>query len=70
MSSRELFFLVFNLFGGLALFIFGMNIMTDGLRKALGAKLQSLLSKTTRNKYAGFGLGTALGTVIHSAPTS
>ena len=61
MSSRELFFLVFNLFGGLALFIFGMNIMTDGLRKALGAKLQRLLSKTTRNKYAGFGSGNRFG---------
>lgn len=62
--------LVFAVLGGLALFIFGMNIMTDGLRKAAGARLQSFLSKTTRNRFSGLGLGTALGTLVHSSATT
>jgi phosphate:Na+ symporter len=69
MSFREAFLLVFMLLGGLAIFILGMNMMTEGLRKAVGANLQRLLAKTTRNRFAGLGLGTALGTTIHSGPT-
>ena len=32
------------LFGGLALFIYGMNLMSDGLQKAAGEKMKSILS--------------------------
>lgn len=69
MSFRDGFLLVFMLLGGLALFLLGMNMMTEGLRRAVGANLQKLLAKTTRNRFAGLGLGTALGTTIHSGPT-
>lgn len=70
MTSKEIFFMIFSVFGGLSLFIFGMNIMTVALRKTVGAKLQRLLSKTTRNRFAGLGLGTSLGTAIHSSATT
>lgn len=69
MNPCEMFFLLFSLLGGLAIFILGMNIMTEGLRLAVGANLQPLLAKTTRNRLAGLGLGTFLGATIHSGAT-
>ena len=64
---KPLFFLVFAVLGGLALFIYGMNIMTDGLREAAGQRLRSILSVMTTRKLSGLGLGTLLGTLIHSS---
>ena len=70
MSATELFFLVAQVLGGLALFIFGMNIMTDGLRQAVGGKLRTILAATTSNRFAGIGFGTVLGTLVHSSGTT
>ncbi len=67
MTGYDLFFLLSTVLGGLALFIFGMQVMTDGLRHAVGAQLQRLLAKTTRYRLSGFLLGTALGATIHSS---
>jgi phosphate:Na+ symporter len=69
LNASQLFFLLFSLLGGLAIFILGMNIMTEGLRLVVGANLQPLLAKTTRNRFAGLGLGTFLGATIHSGAT-
>ena len=69
-GADKLFFLVFQILGGLALFIFGMNIMSDGLREAAGQKLRSLLSVMTTRKLSGIGLGTVLGTLVHSSATT
>ncbi len=70
MGAGELFFAAFAVLGGLALFIFGMNIMTGGLRSAAGHRLRYILARTTRNRMAGIGLGTLLGTLIHSSATT
>ncbi len=67
MDGHELFFVVFQVLGGLALFIYGMNIMTDGLREAAGHRLRSILSVMTTRKLSGLGLGTLLGALIHSS---
>jgi phosphate:Na+ symporter len=67
MDAQTLFFVVFQVLGGLALFIYGMNIMTDGLREAAGQRLRSILSVMTTRKLSGLGLGTLLGTLIHSS---
>lgn len=48
---------VLNLIGGLALFLFGMNIMGDALEKRAGGALQSVLSKITSSKWKGLLLG-------------
>lgn len=68
-TASEIFFLFMTVLGGLSLFIFGMNVMTEGLRYAVGAKLQRLLSKATKNRFNGLLLGTSLGTTIHSSAT-
>jgi phosphate:Na+ symporter len=70
MDASGLFFLIFTVLGGLALFIFGMNIMSDSLRVVAGAGLRSLLSKSTTNRFAGLALGTTLGFLIHSSAAS
>jgi phosphate:Na+ symporter len=70
MVFSDLFFVVFSIIGGLALFIFGISVMTGGLRNAIGVKLQRLLSKTTKNKLGGLALGASLGTIIHSGPAT
>ena len=70
MTGNDIFFLVFAVLGGLALFIFGMNIMCDGLRKAAGQGLRTILARTTRNRWTGVGLGGLLGTIVHSSATT
>ena len=43
-------FMVLSLIGGLALFLYGMQMMGDGLKKASGGKLEMILEKLTSNK--------------------
>lgn len=70
LDGRGIFFLVFQVLGGLALFIFGMNIMTDGLREAAGQKLRTILSVMTTRKLSGLALGTLIATLVHSSATT
>ena len=60
-------FNVFSLAGGLALFLFGMDIMGKALEKQAGGKLQTILSKLTDNPLKGFGLGLVVTAVIQSS---
>lgn len=59
--------LLIGLFGGLGLFIYGMNIMASGLQKAAGNKLKNYLKLLTKNKYIGILLGVAITAVIQSS---
>jgi phosphate:Na+ symporter len=59
--------LVFGLLGGLALFIYGMRTMSDGLSSAVGNGMRTLLGRATRNRMAGLGLGTVIGGLIQSS---
>ena len=70
LDRRGVFFLIFQVLGGLALFIFGMNIMTDGLREAAGQKLRTILSVMTTRKLSGLGLGTLIAALVHSSATT
>ena len=46
------FFGILQLIGGLCLFLFGMETMGDGLKKASGSKLEEILSRLTSNEYS------------------
>jgi len=70
MTTAQLLFLIFAIAGGLALFIYGMNVMSDGLRLAAGTALRTMLTKATDNRLAGLLMGTTLGTLIHSSATT
>ena len=58
---------VISLFGGLAMFLFGMDIMGKGLERQAGNKLQVLLEKLTDNPFKGFLLGLGVTAVIQSS---
>ena len=60
-------FNVFSLLGGLALFLFGMDIMGKALEKQAGGQLQKILSKLTDNPLKGFFLGLCVTAVIQSS---
>ena len=50
-------FSVITLLGGVAFFLYGMNVMSSGLEKLAGSKLEIFLKKMTSNKAKGFLLG-------------
>ena len=52
-------FSILQLLSGLALFLYGMNTMGDGLEKFSGGKLEKTLEKMTNNTFKGFLLGAA-----------
>ena len=60
-------FSVFSLLGGLALFLYGMNMMGDGLEKISGGKLEQILEKMTDKTYKGVLLGCVVTAVIQSS---
>ncbi len=60
-------FEVLTLICGLALFLYGMDIMGDGLKKSAGRKLKTILGNLTSSKWKGFLLGLAVTAVIQSS---
>ncbi len=55
------------LLGGLAMFLFGMNVMGDSLEKISGGKLESILEKMTNNRIKGVLLGLVVTAIIQSS---
>lgn len=58
---------ILTMIGGLALFLYGMNVMGDGLKKASGGKLELILEKLTSNKLMAVLLGAGVTAVIQSS---
>lgn len=61
------FFDALTMLGGLALFLFGMNSMGDGLAKLSGGKLENILERLTANKIKAVLLGAGVTAVIQSS---
>jgi len=60
-------FSVFTLIGGLAFFLYGMRIMSSGLEKMAGSKLEKTLHKMTDNPYKSLALGAGITIAIQSS---
>lgn len=58
---------ILSLLSGVALFLFGMSLMGDGLKKAAGEKLELILYKLTSTSIKGVLLGTAVTAIIQSS---
>jgi phosphate:Na+ symporter len=58
---------VLTLLCGLALFLYGMEIMGDGLKKSAGNRLKSFLGKATSNPFKGFLLGLGVTAIVQSS---
>ncbi len=59
--------LIMTLFGGLALFLYGMEKMSSGMKKAAGDKMRSILSALTNNRYMGLLVGAFVTMIIQSS---
>lgn len=55
------------LFGGLAMFLFGMNVMGDALEKKAGNRMKTILARLTSNKFKAFLLGLGITAIIQSS---
>ncbi|MCB0747781.1 MAG: Na/Pi cotransporter family protein, partial [Ignavibacteriae bacterium] len=66
-NSNWVFFLVSGLIGGLALFLFGMNMMSEGMKKTAGAKLRVILETLTHNKLIAVAVGAFITMIIQSS---
>jgi len=60
-------FLISGLFGGLALFLYGIEKMSDGMKKSAGNKMRSLLAALTRNRIIALIVGAFVTMVIQSS---
>ena len=60
-------FNIITLFGGLALFLYGMRLMGDGLKKGSSDAFKSAMEKVTNNPLVGFLLGLGVTAVIQSS---
>ncbi len=56
-----------SLLGGLALFLYGMQMMSSGLEAAAGAKMKLIMEKITANRFLGVAVGAAITAVIQSS---
>ena len=59
--------LIFGLLGGLALFLYGMQMMSDGLENAAGDRMERILEKLTSNRFLGVAVGAIITAVIQSS---
>ncbi len=67
MSGIDIATILVTLLGGLAFFLYGMNIMTTGLERMAGGKLESILKSASSSKVKGMALGCGVTAVIQSS---
>lgn len=58
---------IFSLLGGLALFLYGMQMMSSGLEAAAGNRMKQILEKLTSNRFLGVLVGAVITAVIQSS---
>lgn len=58
---------VFGFIGGLGMFLYGMNIMADGMQKTAGSKMSSFLGMLTNNRVLAIALGALITAIIQSS---
>ena len=62
--------LLLNVFGGLAIFIFGMKLMSDGLHNVAGDKMRTVLRLFSANRFVGILSGATVTAVVQSSSAS
>ncbi|MCQ2294126.1 MAG: Na/Pi cotransporter family protein [Bacteroidales bacterium] len=67
MTITEILIIILNFAGALAVFLFGMKLMSEGLQKFAGNKMRSVLGKVTGNPVRGIFTGAAVTTAIQSS---
>ena len=67
MNEINVVSVIFQLFGGLGLFLLGMQFMSEGLQKSSGDSLKKILEKLTTNRLIGTGVGAIVTAIIQSS---
>lgn len=67
MNNINITLIIFQLLGGLGLFLTGMQLMSEGLQKSSGNSLKKILEKLTTNRVVGTGIGAIVTAVIQSS---
>ena len=67
MSTEHIFHLIFNVVGGLGIFLLGMKSMSDGLQTVAGDRLRKLIGMVTNNRLMATGVGTLVTCLIQSS---
>ncbi len=67
MDFGNVIFALFNFAGSLCLLLFGMKLMSDGIQKSAGARIQGVLGFMTKNRFLGLLTGCLLTMVIQSS---
>lgn len=70
LEKNWLLFLIFSVFGGLGVFIFGLNYGSKGLIRAAGAKMRDLLFSLTRNRFMALLIGIIVTVIFGSSTAS
>lgn len=63
-------FNMFALFGGFGMFLYGMNIMAEGLQKTAGNKMKNLLGILTNNRFVAVLVGAGVTAIVQSSSAS
>lgn len=66
-KSISWFLIITSLFGGLGMFLYGMEMMSDGMKLTAGNKMRSILEKLTSNRFLAVGVGAFVTMVIQSS---
>lgn len=66
-KSNWIFLLVMGLLGGLGLFLYGMEMMSDGMKKSAGDQMRTILRKLTHNRFLAIAIGTIVTMIIQSS---
>ncbi len=67
MSSSDIIIMLSGLVGGLAFFLYGMNVMSSGLEKAAGKRLEAALKSVTSNYWLSLLLGAGITAAMQSS---
>ena len=67
MTTVQIFTIVASMLGGLALFLFGMNTMSDSLSSMTGGALDRIIGIVTKNRWLAFAFGTLMTAVVQSS---
>lgn len=62
-----IFFIVISFLGGIAILLYGIRLAGEGLQKAAGGRLRSILTSLTRNRYTGIGVGAVITAILQSS---
>jgi phosphate:Na+ symporter len=67
MTENVIFKAIIGTVGGLGLFLFGMGLMSDGLKKAAGRKLRRIVESLTKKPLIAFLVGAGVTALVQSS---